>query len=375
MVVEAMWSLALLAQASPDDLNATKALDALEQLAVNALPGSLSGDLWSHPYLQFANSFEAKPSVSDHVWHSDGPDAAMYGLAPNYECCTANFHQGYPKLIAGLFYEVPEQNTLVSTLWMPSQLNTSSDIGGGAAVELRTDYPFGLSAEYIIANPKAFRLQLRLPAFLRESAGPAAGLATVHVWVEGHERTVELVDGFLAFDIPAWPLPEPRVAVRVEWQAAPRVVRAPAGTGQGASLFLGPLLLTPDLGETKKVVKRYAFGAADWDTTSTRPWAYAVPSLGSAPPGAVLRRALGAQPFGHSGDVCPLSASVPLLRLEAWATAHNAPGPLPPAEQLKGTVENVTLLPYGCSSVHMAALPEVPLGLEALSRLPNVAFI
>ena len=36
-----------------------KALDALEVLAFNALPGSLSDDLWSHPYLQMANSFQA----------------------------------------------------------------------------------------------------------------------------------------------------------------------------------------------------------------------------------------------------------------------------------------------------------------------------
>jgi len=374
-VVESMWSLALLAQASSQDLDAAEALDALELLAVNALPGGLSGDLWSHPYLQFANSYQARPATKDHVWSStDGADAAMYGLAPNYECCTSNFHQGYPKLIAGLFYEVPARGALVSTLWLPSRLNTSSDIGGGAAVELRTEYPFGLSAEYVVSNPEAFLLQIRLPAFLREVAGPDVGLSTVRVWVEGHERLVELADGFLEFDIPAWPLPEPRVAVRLEWKASPLVRRGPAGAGQGASVFVGPLLLTPDLGETRKMVRRYDFEAADWDTISTRPWAYALPSASQAPPAQVLRRAPGAQPFGHGAAACPLATSAALLRLEAWGPSHNAPGPLPPPSRLRGSLENVTLLPYGCSSVHIAALPEVPLADQALSKLPNIIF-
>ena len=136
-----------------------KALDALEQLAFNALPGSLSDDLWSHPYLQLANSFQALSNEHlgrsawcwmevvkildgpyvflmigsgferltimmdccdqchlwtsmrgcerstrhvciprpDHIWTHDGPQSAMYGLEPNYPCCTSNFHQGYPK--------------------------------------------------------------------------------------------------------------------------------------------------------------------------------------------------------------------------------------------------------------------------------------
>ena len=42
VVVEAMWSMAVVAQLAPSDAEALEALDALEDMAFNALQGSLS---------------------------------------------------------------------------------------------------------------------------------------------------------------------------------------------------------------------------------------------------------------------------------------------------------------------------------------------
>eukprot|EP00929_Paragymnodinium_shiwhaense_P101298 TRINITY_DN64278_c0_g1_i1.p1 TRINITY_DN64278_c0_g1~~TRINITY_DN64278_c0_g1_i1.p1 ORF type:complete len:382 (+),score=24.37 TRINITY_DN64278_c0_g1_i1:129-1148(+) len=165
IVVESMWSLALTAQLAPDDIAATKALDALEKLAYNALPGGISDDLWSHPYLQFANSFEALANTADHIWASDRPDSAMYGLAPNYECCTSNFHQGWPKFTGSLYFEDVASNAIISAVLAPSRARFG--LGGGAEIELRTDYPFGTNATYAVRTSKAFDLRVRLPKFLR----------------------------------------------------------------------------------------------------------------------------------------------------------------------------------------------------------------
>jgi len=361
LVVESMWSLALSAQASFNDSMATRSLDALEALAFNALPGGLSDDLWSHPYLQFANSFQARPGQKDHVWSSsDGPDAAMYGLAPNYECCTANFHQGYPKLISNLYFEELDTNTLVSTVWAPSTANTSADIGGGVKVELRTDYPFATSVEYYMVNPAAFTFRLRLPAFLREVEGPGAGLATVRAWVEGHEKIVQLVDGFLSFDIPAWPLPEPRCAVRVEWASPPYVKHS---EGHGSSVFVGPLLLTPDLAELRKQVKHYAYNASDFDIEAQKEWQLALPAESGGQPipfGPVAMRQPGRMPYNHTPGGCPIAVNLTLWQLQpsAWPSAHGAPTDVPQDLSKEAVVPEVReLVLYGCTSVHMAALP------------------
>lgn len=364
VVVESMWSLQILAQASPSDSVATKALDALEGLAVNALPGGVSDDLWSHPYLQFANSIQARPNVTDHIWPpNDSPDSGMYGLSPNYECCTSNLHQGYPKLIASLFYEIPNANTLISTAWLPSALTTPKTVGGGAEIEVRTRYPFGTSVEYVVKNPEPFMLKLHVPKFLREIAGPTQGLATLRVWVEGHERTVELVDGFLAFEIPAWPLPEPRCAIRLVWSAPLRVQRSPPGREQGSSLFVGPILMVPNLGEQWTLVRRYKFEAADWDISGLSYWRYALPHMkdGAVASMQVQWKEIGIRPYAHSPAACPVTATVELVHLqtEMWPLLHGSPGPIPPAHLLHGTRDNVTLMPYGCTAIRIAALPDI----------------
>lgn len=360
-VVESIWSLALIAQMADTDSHAVSALDRLEKIVFNALPGSLSDDLWSHPYLQFANSFKASGGESDHVWTHDGPDAAMYGLAPNYECCTSNFHQGYPKFLTHLFFEDPSRNALVSAVWAPSALTTRA--GGGASVELRTEYPFGVSCEYHIANPTAFTLIVRIPEFLRT----LAGMQTIKAWLEGHEQIVMLENGFMHFDIPSWPLAEPRLAVRIAWDAPARVERRVGVDGAATvSVFVGTLLMTPDLRESREAVKRYDFEAADWNISARSSWRIALPEERALKFGPVLRQAAGPKPYAHTSMFCPLVVNASVARLEdrCWVVNHGAPAQPPGPETIRGTpvvLEERTFIPYGCSSLHMAVLPELPL--------------
>ena len=44
---------------------------------------SASGSMWNHQYLQQCNEINAEIE-NDHIWATDGPDAIMYGLEPNY---------------------------------------------------------------------------------------------------------------------------------------------------------------------------------------------------------------------------------------------------------------------------------------------------
>ena len=175
--------------------------DRLEKLAFNALPGALTDDMWAHQYNEEPNQVEC--SLHHKPWTTDGPESNLYGLAPNFGCCTANFSQGWPKFAASLFLLSGKQGTnvedgLVAAAYAPSEVHTVLRDTPVRVIE-ETDYPFREMVRLTIepASPLNFPLQLRIPA-----------------WAEGKAITVKawLVNEWRATDGAADALPESRVA-------------------------------------------------------------------------------------------------------------------------------------------------------------------
>ena len=137
--------------------------DRLEKIAYNALPATITEDFWAHQYDQQPN--QVMCSFSKRNWSSNGPESNIFGLEPNFGCCTANMHQGWPKLAASLWMATP-QNGLAAIVYAPSEVNTT--IGDTpVTVEEKTDYPFRDTIEFSIrpAHALAFPLKLRIPAW------------------------------------------------------------------------------------------------------------------------------------------------------------------------------------------------------------------
>jgi anti-anti-sigma factor len=134
-VVEAMYSLELAFAVTGD----SRLGDRLEKLAFNALPATFKKDMTAHQYDQQANQVLCTKS-GEHVYVNNGPDSNLFGLEPNFGCCTANFHQGWPKLVASLWMASAEGG-LAKTIYGPCEVATSV---GGVPVKLReeTEYPF-----------------------------------------------------------------------------------------------------------------------------------------------------------------------------------------------------------------------------------------
>lgn len=93
-VVEMMFSL----EQSLAILGNATIGDRLEKIAFNALPGTFTDDMWAHQYTQQANQVEV--SLHRKPWTTDGAESNLFGLEPNFGCCAANFHQGWPKFAA-----------------------------------------------------------------------------------------------------------------------------------------------------------------------------------------------------------------------------------------------------------------------------------
>ena len=143
--------------------------DRLEKLAFNALPGTFTDDMWAHQYNQQPNQVEC--SLHHKPWTTDGPESNIYGLEPNFGCCTANFHQGWPKFANSLFMlSMRGTPTLTMALsrpaYAPCEVHTKLR-GTPVHVVEETGYPFKGTVRLTInpAAPLAFPLQLRIPAW------------------------------------------------------------------------------------------------------------------------------------------------------------------------------------------------------------------
>ena len=65
----------------------------------------MTADMWAHQYDQQAN--QVMCTLSNRRWSTNGPESNIFGLEPNFGCCTANMHQGWPKLAANLWMATP----------------------------------------------------------------------------------------------------------------------------------------------------------------------------------------------------------------------------------------------------------------------------
>jgi len=71
------------------------------RIAFNALPAASTPDMWAHQYDQQVNQVQCVIS-DDPMYTTNGPAANIFGLEPNFGCCTVNMGQGWPKFATHL---------------------------------------------------------------------------------------------------------------------------------------------------------------------------------------------------------------------------------------------------------------------------------
>ena len=139
--------------------------DRIERIAYNAMPATMSADMWSHQYDQQANQVIC--SLNRRRWVSNGPESNLFGLEPNFGCCTANLHQGWPKLVGSLWMATPD-NGLAAVVYAPSTVKARVGAAGQVTIRQVTDYPFSGVITLTVTpsvNRLKFPLQLRIPSW------------------------------------------------------------------------------------------------------------------------------------------------------------------------------------------------------------------
>ena len=349
-VVETMFSF----EQAFSILGDPRIADRLEKVAYNALPGTLSNDMWSHQYDQQPNQIAC--TRAHRQWSTNGPDSNLFGLAPNFGCCTANLHQGWPKLVSSLWMATPDGG-LVTAAYAPNQVHTK--LGGtDVTVDEETDYPFRGTVEFTmhLAHPSKFPLVLRIPVWAASATITVNGVSSEikpsgcslrSTEAETDQTRCDFRRAFYPIER-TW---KDRDRVTVTFPMDPRVSH---WYHDSAVFERGALVFSLPLEGQWSELKRYAEKSADWQITPSTDWNYAV-ELGKCD-ADIVEHPVGTIPFDVKNP--PVLLEIKAKRDPQWVMEENSAGPLPgsPAN-LEAPLQTLTLVPYGAAKLRITAFP------------------
>jgi len=331
-VVEEMYSFELLYAKTGDPVWAER----LEKIAFNALPATISDDMWTHQYVQQSNQISCLRFPGKSLFRTNNSEAHLFGLEPHFGCCTANFGQGWPKLALSTFMRA--KDGIVSALPLPSVLETEFN-GVAIKIELITEYPFENRFTYKIgaASPVSMALNIRIPSFAKKLS------------VNGRPARMKSMLTFKQ----VW---EGENVITLEYSVSPRLVRRPYGlyaAEMGSLVFSLPVKAEYIMREYERngVVRKFPY--CDYELKGRTDWSFAY--AGSS-----------FEAIKQKGDDIPFSSANPRIVLKAKTLPINwgfedgydtVCAKTPQSRRPAGESRETLLYPYGCAKLRMTELP------------------
>lgn len=324
-IVEQMYSYELLYAYTGD----SKWLQKLEVLAFNALPATISDDMWTHQYDQMSNQISCEKFHGNPIFGTNNNEAHLFGLAPNYGCCTANFGQGWPKFTLSAF--MYNDNTIINSVMLPSELNAD-----GKHIVIETDYPFKNNAKYKISSDDDFTFVVLIPSF-------AENVKINGKTFVGNEAKFNISGG-------------KDTDIYIEFETAPYFKSRPNGLHSvqcGSLIFSVPIAYEMKKHEYERngVVRKYPY--CDYELIPRSNWNYAfcsddfsvktnevfeIPFSSENPP-VVLKTKLQQIEWGFEERYDTVCAKIPQSTV-------------PILDEIE-----MELIPYGCAKLRMTELP------------------
>ncbi|PIL24884.1 hypothetical protein GSI_12771 [Ganoderma sinense ZZ0214-1] len=322
-----------------------KYADGVERMTYNALPATLTGDMWSRQYLQQQNQVAAK-NMNPDPFPRDGAYSNVFGLEPNYPCCTVNHPQGWPKFISNAFVTTADKTSLVHVYLGPYSVNTTLANDNKVAVSVDTIYPFSDSLITTITADKPFTYYVRIPSWASNGTIAINGEEPCAVQPTDGLQSIPVQAGSTNFTL--------NLPAEITVEARPR---------SSIAVHRGPLHYALDIQRSQKVLSQNANEslAVDLEFDATAPWEYAIdpctlvfhanPPANGTIPSPIFD--FGLSPYTITATACPIT----------WGLAGDTFAMSPPENPAcTGAPVNITLSPYGATKLRISEFPTFSVG-------------
>lgn len=317
-VVELMYSLEEIMRYTGD----FSWYDTLERIAFNALPATISDDGCAHQYDQQVNQISC--SIDKRGWYNNLDDSNIFGLEPNFGCCTANMHQGLPKFIVSQWVAGEGE-------WRCLSFFSSSvvlDVNKGIKVSINSDYPFLGHVEVDIESEKTIdrRILFRIPEWCTS---------------KNSSPQLPIENGFYVLD----GIPEGKSCLYLDFSMMPDF----RTNEHGIYIERGALLFSLPIKHEKRVlVDRGRF--SDFEYKPISEWRYALKKQYTGI--SVADRPI------FSKENPPVSLLLDGFYQDDWKIVDNSAGNID-FDSATSKVEKLELIPYGCTDLRITVFPEL----------------
>lgn len=326
--------------------------DRLEKIAFNALPTQISDDFMTHQYFQQANQVMIDRQMRNFGDNHGGTDVC-FGVLIGYPCCTSNMHQGWPKFTQNLWYKTADRG-IAALVYAPSELTTEIDGKQQVTIKEETGYPFEETINFSFHLRKAvsFPFHLRIPEWCKTATIKINGV--VDRTVDGNQ-VIKLTRTWKQGDIVQLILPM-HIFTDKWYENAISVERGP---------ITYALKIDEQFKKVENVKDPEEYGKSYLEVRPLSPWNYGIYEPKNEKPETLfhITQTSKVSDYPWNPENNPVQIKTKARKIPSWSIYNGMAGPLPFSRiyglESAAEEEEVTLIPYGCTTLRISQFPLV----------------